>query len=108
VARARYGDESFADANLDTQRGIVGFLAKGELAGGVWDVLDVSRAWSVCMRAILAEFYSHPWSWNEIGFGGPAYPRGFMRIGPLAVREPFEKRGAADEDPVRIADRMQP
>jgi hypothetical protein len=60
------------------------------------------------MRAILAEFYSHPWSWNEIGFGGPAYPRGFMRIGPLAVREPFEKRGAADEDPVRIADRMQP
>ncbi len=108
VARARYGDESFAAANLDTQRGIVGFLAKGELAGGVWDVLDVSRAWSVCMRAILAEFYSHPWSWNEIGFGGPAYPRGFMRIGPLAVREPFEKRGAADEDPVRIADRMQP
>ena len=53
------------------------------------------------MRMILAAFYSHPWAWNEIGFGGPAYPRGFMRLGPTSTREPFERRGATDEDPVR-------
>ena len=51
------------------------------------------------MRGIVGAFYSHPWAWNEIGFGGPAYPRGYMRLGPLAVREPREKRGATDEDP---------
>jgi hypothetical protein len=55
------------------------------------------------MRAVLSEFYSHPWAWNEIGFGGPAYPRGYMRLGPLAVREPYEKRGATNEDPVPFA-----
>ena len=39
-----------------------------------------SKAWSVVMRGALSEFYSHPWAWNEIGFGGPAYPRGYMRL----------------------------
>ena len=78
-------------------------FAAGELAGGSWESLNVSRAWSVCMRAILSEFYSHPWAWNEIGFGGPAYPRGFMRLGQGAsVLEPCERPGATDEDPVRL------
>jgi hypothetical protein len=47
-----------------------------------------SRAWSVVMRYALTAFYSHPWAWNEIGFGGPAYPRGYMRMGG---REPHER-----------------
>ena len=34
------------------------------------------------MRAVLAAFYSHPWSWNEIGYGGPRYPRGYIRMQP--------------------------
>ena len=25
-------------------------------------------------------FYSHPTAWNEIGFGGPASPRGYVRL----------------------------
>lgn len=29
---------------------------------------------------ILAAYYSHPTSWNEIGFGGPASPRGYVRM----------------------------
>ncbi|HLI53289.1 MAG TPA: gluconate 2-dehydrogenase subunit 3 family protein [Acidimicrobiales bacterium] len=103
VAAGRYGAESFAAADTATQEAIVGLLAKGELSGGSWDRLNVSRAWSVCMRMILAAFYSHPWAWNEIGFGGPAYPRGFMRLGPLSTREPFERPGATSEDPVRVA-----
>lgn len=103
VARSRYGQTSFAAAALETQEAIVGQLAEGHLSGGSWDSLNVKRAWSVCMRMILAAFYSHPWAWNEIGFGGPAYPRGYMRLGPLSTMEPFERPGATDEDPVRVA-----
>ena len=58
-----------------------GAFANGELRGGVWDRLTVGTAWTVVMRAVLSAFYSHPWAWNEIGFGGPAYPRGYMRLG---------------------------
>ena len=57
----------------------------------MWEELDASRAWSVCMRAILAAFYSHPWAWNEIGYGGPAYPQGYMRLGPISALEPHER-----------------
>ena len=50
---------------------------------------------------MLEAFYSHPWAWNEIGFGGPAYPQGYMRLGPTGTLEPHERPGATDEDPVR-------
>jgi hypothetical protein len=56
------------------------------------------------MRGVLDAFYSHPWAWNEIGFGGPAYPRGYSRFGSphlqAAEREAWEGREAFDRDPV--------
>jgi hypothetical protein len=97
----------FAAAPVDAQRGIVARLSRGELSGGAWERLNVSRAWSVVMRAVLAAFYSHPWAWNEIGFAGPAYPRGYMRlhVGPDG-REPHEAEEAFGLDPVSdIGDR---
>ena len=50
-----------------------------------------ARAWKVVTRAMLSAFYSHPWAWNEIGFGGPAYPRGYARLG-AGQRENWEGR----------------
>ena len=102
----------FAGCTDAPREAIVSEFADGRLVGGAWDELNVTRAWSVVMRMTLAAFYSHPWAWNEIGFGGPAYPRGFMRLGgPGAdgpgVREPFEKPGATDEDPVQVVDTWQ-
>ncbi|HYZ38547.1 MAG TPA: gluconate 2-dehydrogenase subunit 3 family protein [Pseudonocardiaceae bacterium] len=102
----------FPSCTEDQREAIVAQFAQGRLVGGAWDELNVTRAWSVVMRAALSAFYSHPWAWNEIGFGGPAYPRGFMRLGGpgadgTAVREPFEKPGATDEDPVQVVDSWQ-
>jgi len=108
VAAARYGHDTFAACEPEAREAIVGALSEGSLTGGAWDELDVSRAWSVCMRAILAALYSHPWAWNEIGYGGPAYPQGYMRLGPIAVLEPHERRGATSEDPVRALEDLQP
>lgn len=96
------GASPFAETDDDTRHAIIDELSQGTLSGGTWDRLNVSRAWSVCMRAILSAFYSHPWAWNEIGFGGPAYPRGFMRRGTLGSREPFETPGASSEDAARV------
>lgn len=109
TASSRYAKASFADADPSTREAIIDQFSQGALQGSVWERLNVKRAWSVCMRMALSGFYSHPWAWNEIGFGGPAYPRGFMRLGgatgPAAAREPFEKRGATAEDPVRVVER---
>ncbi|HEY6892231.1 MAG TPA: gluconate 2-dehydrogenase subunit 3 family protein [Solirubrobacter sp.] len=100
VAQAR-GAERFALAEEPVQRRVVAAFAEGELAGGVWDRLPAKTAWTVVMRAVLAAFYSHPWAWNEIGFGGPAYPRGYMR---LSAADPGEARETFALDPVRDVD----
>jgi hypothetical protein len=88
------GPGGFAAAPRERRHAIVAAFADGELPLEI----DVARAWSVVMRAVLAEYYSHPWAWNEIGFGGPAYPRGYMR---LSGRDPHERPEAFDLDPVR-------
>jgi hypothetical protein len=95
--------ESFADAPLETQVGVVHRFSKGELHGGVWEQVNVSRAFSVVMRYVAQAFYSHPWAWNEIGFGGPAYPRGYGAFGSphLGEKESWEADESVQYDPVR-------
>jgi Gluconate 2-dehydrogenase subunit 3 len=97
VARER-GATSFAALADDAKDAVVDAFSQGELEA---DDLNVTRAWSVVMRGALSEFYSHPWAFNEIGFGGPAYPRGYMRLHQGAQgREPWERPEAFEEDPV--------
>jgi hypothetical protein len=109
AAQERFGEVHFAALDWDSQTEIVSDLADGKLRlrDATGQGVETSTAWSVCMRAILSGFYSHPWAWNEIGFGGPAYPRGFMRMGPVGTLEPFERSGATDEDPVQASRELE-
>jgi hypothetical protein len=93
------GGHDFAGLSEEGQRQIVERMSQGGLEGGAWDEVDVETAWSVVTRAILAAFYSHPWAWNEIGFGGPAYPRGYAALG-VGTKEHWEPEPAFDVDPV--------
>jgi hypothetical protein len=56
-----------------------------------WHGMTASHVWSLWTRYACAAFYSHPWAWNEIGFGGPAYPRGYKALGEDKL-EPWEVR----------------
>ncbi len=58
---------------------------------GSWHDLPAKHVWSLWTRYAATAFYSHPWAWNEIGFPGPAYPRGYKNLG-VGNREPFEPR----------------
>lgn len=91
--------DGLADLDDEGRHAVVKRFADGDLE---WEDLNVTRAWSVVMRGALSEFYSHPWAFNEIGFRGPAYPRGYMRrnMGPTGV-EPDEPQEAFGLDPVR-------
>jgi hypothetical protein len=89
----------FAAAPLQAQVEIVQRFARGEVS---WEGLNVARAWKVVLRYVVQAFYSHPWAWNEIGFGGPAYPRGYGAFGSphQGERETWEAGESADYDPV--------
>jgi hypothetical protein len=98
VARAR-GADDFAVAAPELRQEIVAAFHRGDLREGVWADLPAAKAFGVLMRAVLSAFYSHPWAWNEIGFGGPAYPRGYARLG-VGLRESWEAEEEVDVDPV--------
>jgi Gluconate 2-dehydrogenase subunit 3 len=93
AAREQAGD-SYARLEWSVQEKLADQFAEGNLKGRVWDEIDQKRAWSVVLRSVLAAFYAHPWAWNEIGFGGPAYPRGYARLGG-GLRESWEGEEAA-------------
>jgi hypothetical protein len=105
-AARQHGAGSFTAATDEIQRRVVQAFSEGKLHGEVWDELPCSRAWSVVMRAVLSSFYSHPWAWNEIGFGGPAYPRGYARFG-IGQRESWEGAPATEVDPVTDVKRRE-
>ncbi len=55
----------------------------------VWRHLPAERAWSLLLQDAIEGYYQHPYAWDEIGFGGPAYPRGYMRL-ERGEPEPWE------------------
>ena len=98
TARRRDASVAFAELDSESQHQIIDAFSRGEL-----DLeIPVKRAWGVVMRGVLSAFYSHPWAWNEIGFGGPAYPRGYARLGP-GQREHWEAPPEFTVDPVKDA-----
>lgn len=74
--------------------------------GASWHGIEAKRVWSLWTRYACTAFYSHPWAWNEIGFSGPAYPRGYLNPG-INAREKWEVADHHDEDPVPFAARIE-
>jgi hypothetical protein len=101
-ARARYG-RTFDELAKSQQLQIIETIRTME---GDWHGLPSGRVFALWMRYACSAFYSHPWAWNEIGFGGPAYPRGYKNLG-LDRREPWEVAERDSSDPVPWAERAE-
>ncbi len=103
-----FGGGGFAKLPQADQAAIVQTVQ--DLGSGPWHGLAASRVWSLWTRYACAEFYAHPWAWNEIGFGGPAYPRGYKnrsQTGAKGGRERWEVADHDDIDPVPFAARLE-
>jgi Gluconate 2-dehydrogenase subunit 3 len=95
-AHARCGT-AFADASPADQAAIIQAVQDGR----EWHGLAAARVWSLWTRYACTAMYSHPHAWSEMGFPGPAYPRGYKNAG-VGRLEPFEVADARPaEDPVR-------
>lgn len=97
-ATARFGC-GFAACPAEHQAALI--QAVQDLGPGDWHRLTAAHVWSLWTRYACTAFYAHPSAWNEIGFPGPAYPRGYKNPG-IDAREPFEVRDARSyDDPAR-------
>jgi len=65
-------------------------MQAGRLRHAAWQGMpcDVFFAHRV-LTDITRAYYAHPAAWNEIGFGGPASPRGYVRLA-FGRRDPWE------------------
>jgi hypothetical protein len=101
-ARAGH-DVGFAHCDVESRQGLLrSLLDRGDR---LWHDMRADRVWSLWSRYACTAFYSHPWAWNEIGFPGPAYPRGYKNPGVDAL-EPFE---VADQgSPEQTTERSEP
>ena len=105
-AKARHGGRGFADLADGERDALLRAMLGGEVSGDRWSGLDAKAFFE---RRILVDvpalYYSHPKAWNEIGFGGPASPRGYVRLDgdrpdpwEAAEAEPGQERTAKQQN----------
>jgi hypothetical protein len=93
---------SFADAAEADRHRLIQAVQDG--SGEDWHGLPAKHVWSLWTRYACTALYAHPDVWAEMGFPGPAYPRGYKNIG-VDKLEPYEVRDADPSiDPVRTGD----
>ena len=96
-SRRKFGTEfrSLSEANQDT---VLRTIQAGDVHAGTWTRLPAQRFFTtVLLKEVVGEYYAHPAAWSEAGFGGPASPRGYVRLG-LNQRDPWEAREHGDSE----------
>lgn len=65
-------------------------MQKGELTNPAWEKMPSDVFFKTRMaHDIVYAYYAHPTAWSEIGWGGPASPRGYVRL-DYDERDPWE------------------
>ncbi len=99
AANSRHGTRYHALSGMQ-QDSLLTAMQHGELNGPKWHGMPSTTFFAErLVHDILAAYYSHPTAWSEIGFGGPASPRGYVRM-YFNRRDPWE---AAEATPGREA-----
>lgn len=72
------------------QDALIRRMEKGELTGPLWRGMPSSLFFAHrVLHDVISAYYAHPIAWNEMGFGGPASPRGYVRL-DADRRDPWE------------------
>lgn len=81
----------FIDLTEAEQLSAVTALSEERLASNEQWTFPQKALFNKLLSWTVESYYSHPTVWSEIGYGGPAYPRGYVRanIGQL---DPWEAK----------------
>jgi hypothetical protein len=94
VARREQG-RLFAHLTQKDQEALLQKMADGSFQASSLGDMPSSTFWSShVIHDIVGAYYAHPEAWNEIGWAGPASPRGYVRLG-LDRRDAWEPEEAA-------------
>ncbi len=80
-AQLRFG-ESFLNLPGGRQDDVLHLVQQGNVRAPAWqEVSPKSFFKGRVLHDIVTFYYAQPRGWDEIGFGGPASPRGYVRMG---------------------------
>ncbi|HEX7057893.1 MAG TPA: gluconate 2-dehydrogenase subunit 3 family protein [Bacilli bacterium] len=57
----------------------------------VWEQFPQAEWAQKILRLTVEAYCSHPIVWSEMGYGGPAYPRGYVRM-EIGITDPWEAK----------------
>lgn len=97
-AQAAHGS-AFRTLTAEQQIDLLLQMKGGTLKHTAWNGMSPAHFFKQrLLHDIVVAYWSHPIAWNEIGWGGPASPRGYVRMGydERDPWEPAEAHGDAD------------
>ncbi len=81
---------SFAALDARQQDALLREVQNGQATTDRWTGLPPNLFFAkLVLHDIVSAYYADPVAWNEIGFGGPASPRGYVRM-DFDRRDPWE------------------
>lgn len=88
-AQARFG-APFLGLDVTSQTKVLRRIGDGDVATDAWAGMPPRTVFrNILLKEIVGIYYAHPDAWSEIGFGGPAAPRGYLRLA-MDRRDPWE------------------
>jgi hypothetical protein len=100
-SRARH-ELPFASLTRDQQKALLEQMQCGELNSDAWHGMPPGLFFKErVLHDICGQYYAHPTAWSEIGFGGPANPRGYVRM-YFDRRDPWEPAEAHADDRAQV------
>lgn len=72
---------AFTLLSENEQNQILKAIQDGNPTGQTWQRLPSAKFFRQLVEQIASIYYAHPAAWNEIGWTGPASPRGYVRLG---------------------------
>lgn len=88
-ARTAYA-QPFHALHPHSRDALIGRMARGELTDAAWGDMPCAVFFTDRVQPDIGRaYYAHPNAWSEMGFGGPASPRGYVRLG-FGKRDPWE------------------
>jgi len=80
-AKLRFG-ETFADLPGGRQDDVLHMVQRGDVRAPAWKEIPPEEFFKGrLLHDVVTFYYAHPRGWDEMGFGGPASPRGYVRMG---------------------------
>jgi hypothetical protein len=93
----RHGS-AFADLVERARIALVQSMEHGTLTGDAWRNMPSKLFFTQrVLHDICTTYYSHPSAWSAIGFGGPANPRGYVRMN-FNRSDPWEGKEVPPEE----------